>query len=68
MTTLLPELRSVHLREGSDELVVEVEVPAEIDPARISTCLARGVLEIRLPRVPRSHTRLPGFHPDASGV
>jgi HSP20 family molecular chaperone IbpA len=68
MTTLLPELRSVHLREAPGELVVEVEVPVEIDPARISTSLARGVLQIRLPRVQRSPRRLAGFHPDASGV
>jgi hypothetical protein len=68
MTSLLPELSSVHLRERPNELVVEVEVPPEIDLARVSTRLAESVLEIRLPRVRRPSARLPGFHPDASGV
>lgn len=68
MTSLLPQLSSVRLREAPNELVVEVEVPAEIDLGRISTSLARGVLEIRLPRVQRSRARMLGFHPDAGGV
>jgi hypothetical protein len=68
MTSLLPELSSVRLREAPNELVVEVEVPPEIDLARISTRLAESVLEIRLPRVRRPAVRLPGFHPEASGV
>jgi hypothetical protein len=68
MTTLVPQLSSVRLRETSDELVVEVTLPQEIDLARVSTRLAGGVLEIRLPRVRRHDVRLAGFHPDASGV
>ncbi|HXH95833.1 MAG TPA: hypothetical protein VNH40_01365 [Gaiellaceae bacterium] len=68
MTSLLPELSSVRLREDPNELVVEVEMPPEIDLSRISTHLTASVLEIRLPRVRRPAARLPGFHPDASGV
>jgi hypothetical protein len=68
MTSLLPEPSSVRLREDQDELVVEVEMPPEIDLTRISAHLAASVLEIRLPRVRRPAGRLPGFHPDASGV
>jgi HSP20 family molecular chaperone IbpA len=68
MTSLLPELSSVRLREAANELVVAVELPAEVDLSRISTRLAGGVLEIRLPRVRRPRERLLGFHPDASGV
>jgi HSP20 family molecular chaperone IbpA len=67
MTVLLPELGSVHLRETSAELVVEVEVPTGVDLARMSARLVSGVLEIRLPRVPR-HEGIVGFHPEASGV
>jgi hypothetical protein len=43
-------------------------MPPEIDLTRISAHLAASVLEIRLPRVRRPAGRLPGFHPDASGV
>ncbi len=68
MTSLLPELSSVRLREAANELVVAVEVPVGIDLSRISTHLAEGVLEIRLPRVQRPPERLLGFHPNASGV
>jgi len=68
MTTLLPELSSVRLHEALDELVVEVDLPEEVDTTRISTRLAGGVLEIRLPRVHCARERLAGFHPDASGV
>ncbi|MDE3026413.1 MAG: hypothetical protein KGI93_12680 [Acidobacteriota bacterium] len=68
MTVLLPEAGSVHLRETAEELVVEVAVPAELDLTRMSTHLAGGVLEIRLPRVPRRRERISGFNPDAGGV
>ena len=68
MTTMVPKLSSVRLHETPDELVVEVILPEEIDLARVSTRLAGGVLEIRLPRVRRHEVRLVGFHPDASGV
>lgn len=65
MSVLLPGLASVRLRESSEELIVEVDVPDEIDLPRMSVQLAEGRLEIRLPRV--SH-RIAGFHPEASGV
>ncbi len=68
MSVLLPELGSVHLRETEDELVVEVSVPAEVDLSRMSAQLIGGVLEIRLPRVPRRSDRITGFNPEASGV
>jgi HSP20 family molecular chaperone IbpA len=68
MSVLLPELTSVRLRETAEELVVEVEVPEEVDICRLSALLVDGLLEIRLPRVPRRPDRILGFHPDASGV
>jgi HSP20 family molecular chaperone IbpA len=68
MSVALPELASVRVHETPDELVVEVEVPDEVDLSRLSVQRADGVIEIRLPRTPRQHERIPGFHPDASGV
>jgi HSP20 family molecular chaperone IbpA len=68
MSVLLPELASVRLHETSNELVLEVEVPAEIDLASMSAQLAAGRLEIRLPRVTHPHWSIEGFHPEASGV
>lgn len=67
MSVLLPGPRSVRLRETVGELIVEVDVPPGVEPARMSARLARGVLEIRLPRRP-CDARIRGFHPDASGV
>jgi len=68
LSVLLPGLASVRLRETAEELVVDVDVPHEVDLQRMSVELANGVLEIRLPRVPRLSERLAGFHPEASGV
>lgn len=68
MSVLQPGLGSVHLRETSAELVLEVQVPKEVDLGRMSARLVEGVLEIRLPRVPGRFDRIVGFHPDASGV
>ena len=36
MTELLPELSSVHLRETETELVVEVEVPRDLELPRLA--------------------------------
>jgi len=68
MPVLLPELGSVRLHETDRELVVEVEVPLELELARLSARIHDGVLEIRVPRVLDGHRRLAGFHPEASGV
>ena len=68
MTVLLPELGSVRLHETDCELVVEVDVPAEVDLARLTARISGGVLEIRLPRTVQPRERLAGFHPEASGV
>jgi len=61
---MLPGLSSVRLRETTEELVVEIDIPDEIDLARVSVERSDGTLEIRLPRI----ARLVGFHPEASGV
>jgi hypothetical protein len=67
MTTLLPELRSVRLRETEDVLVVEVAVPPEVDLPQLAARLHDGLLTITLPRA--VHARhLDGFHPDATPV
>ena len=68
MTVLLPELGSVRLRATDCELVVEVDVPEEVDLPRLTARISAGVLEIRLPRVERPRERLVGFNPEASGV
>ncbi|HUJ93025.1 MAG TPA: Hsp20/alpha crystallin family protein [Gaiellaceae bacterium] len=67
MTAMLPELSSVRLEETERELVVRVEVPPDVDLSRVAARLADGALEITLPRVRRPR-RIPGFHPDATGV
>jgi magnesium-transporting ATPase (P-type) len=67
MTAMLPELASVHLRETERELVIEVEMPPEVDLSRVVARLVDGVLEITLPRTERAQ-HIPGFHPDACGV
>ena len=64
---MLPELASVHIRETERELVIEVEMPPEVDLARVAARLVDGVLEITLPRVAQPQ-HIPGFHPDAAGV
>ncbi|MGZ4334868.1 MAG: Hsp20 family protein [Gaiellaceae bacterium] len=67
MTALLPELRSVRLRETEDELVLEVAVPPEMDMPQLAARLHDGVLTITLPRCePVEH--LDGFHPDATPI
>ncbi|HVM56072.1 MAG TPA: Hsp20/alpha crystallin family protein [Gaiellaceae bacterium] len=67
MTAMLPELASVHLRETQRELVIEVEMPPEVDLSRVAARLVDGVLEITLPRAARTQ-HIPGFHPEAEGV
>ena len=67
MTALLPVLRSVHLRETEDELVVEVAVPPEMEMPQLAARLHDGVLTITLPRSGHpGHLHL--FHPDATPV
>jgi hypothetical protein len=67
MTALLPELRSVRLRETEDELVVEVAVPPELAMPQLAARLEDGVLTITLPRSGHApHLQL--FHPDATPV
>jgi HSP20 family molecular chaperone IbpA len=68
MTAVLPELSSVHLAETERELVVRVAMPPEVDLARVAARLVDGTLEITLPRASRASGRIPGFHPDVSGV
>ena len=68
MSALLSDLGSVHVRETAEELVVEVAVPAGGDLAPMSARRVAGVLEIRVPRPPRRHHRVDGFHPEATGV
>jgi len=62
----LPELRSVRLRETDRELVVEVDVPPEVELPRLAAHLSNGVLTISLPRS-QAHG-VDGFHPDATPV
>lgn len=64
MTALLPELAGVRLRETERELVIEVEVPREVDVGRLSARVHDGTLTITLPRV----RRIVGFNPEASAV
>lgn len=64
MTALLPELGSVRLRETEGELVIEVDVPEEVDVGRLSARVVDGVLTISLPRV----HHIVGFNPDAEAV
>jgi Hsp20/alpha crystallin family len=67
MSTLLPALRSVRLRETDDELVVEVAVPPDLEMPQLAARLEDGVLTITLPRSGHAqHLQL--FHPDATPV
>ncbi len=50
VAALLPELSSVRLRETDRELVVEVDVPPEVDLQQLAAQLRDGVLTISLPR------------------
>jgi hypothetical protein len=68
MIELLPELSSVHLHETETELVLEVEVPPDLDLPRLSAELRDGVLTITVPRGPHRSRHIAGFHPEATGV
>jgi len=68
MTTMLPELASVHLRETERELVVRVDMPPKVDLSGVAARLVDDVLEITLPRVARQCHHIAGFHPEASGI
>jgi len=68
MTELLPELSSVHLHETETQLVVEVEVPRDLELPSLAAELRDGVLTITLPRAPQHSSHIEGFHPEASGV
>jgi HSP20 family molecular chaperone IbpA len=56
VTALLPEARSVRLRETDRELVVEVEVPPGTELPDLTAHLRDGVLTISLPRSPERAT------------
>ena len=56
MSVLLPELSSVRLRETESELIVEVEVPEDVELAQLATRLHDGLLTISVPRTsPEPH-------------
>lgn len=50
VTASLPELSSVRLRETESELVVEVDVPADVALPQLAARLRDGVLTITVPR------------------
>jgi Hsp20/alpha crystallin family len=50
VSTLLPELSSVRLRETETTLVVEVDVPPEVALPQLVAGLRDGVLTITVPR------------------
>jgi hypothetical protein len=50
VSTLLPELSSVRLRETETALVVEVDVPADVALPQLAAGLRDGVLTITVPR------------------
>jgi len=68
MIELLPELASVHLHETETELMVEVEVPPDLDLPRLSAELRDGVLTITVPRGPKEPQHIVGFHPEVTGA
>jgi len=53
---LLPELSSVRLRETESELVVEVDVPADVELPQLAALLRDGVLTITVPRTQPART------------
>jgi len=57
VTVLLPELSSVRLRETESELVVEVELPAEVELPHLAARLHEGVLTITVPRTQAEQER-----------
>jgi HSP20 family molecular chaperone IbpA len=68
MTTMLPELASIHLRETERELVVRVDMPPKVDLSGVAARLVDGALEITVPRVARQCHHIAGFHPEVPGV
>ena len=68
MTTMLPELASIHLRETERELVVRVDMPPKVDLSGVAARLVDGALEITVPRVARQRRHVAGFHPEVPGV
>jgi len=50
VTVLLPELASVRLRTTESELVLEVELPAEVELPQVAARLRDGLLTITVPR------------------
>ncbi|HXR11084.1 MAG TPA: Hsp20 family protein [Gaiellaceae bacterium] len=56
MIALLPELSSVRLRETESELVVEVDVPADVELPQLAALLRDGVLTITVPRTQPART------------
>jgi HSP20 family molecular chaperone IbpA len=68
MGEMQSDLARVHVRETEAELVVEVEVPLEVELSRLDVSLREGVLTITLPRRAQRSGHIPGFHPEASGV
>jgi HSP20 family molecular chaperone IbpA len=59
--------QQVRAHETGAGLVIEVDVPPEVDPASVEVTLDKGVLTVTVPYA-RRHGHIPGFHPDASGV
>jgi HSP20 family molecular chaperone IbpA len=51
VTALLPELSSVRLRETESTLVVEVDVPEDVDLPQLSAWIHDGILTITVPRI-----------------
>jgi len=56
VVALLPELASVRLRETESELVVEVDVPADVELPQLAALLRDGVLTITVPRTQPART------------
>ena len=59
VTALQPELRSVRLHETERELVVEVDVPPEMELPQLAARLRDGVLTISVPRAGSSGASAP---------
>jgi len=59
VTALQPELRSVRLRETERELVVEVDVPPDMELPQLAARLRDGVLTISMPRAGSSGASAP---------
>ena len=61
------DLATMHVHETDAELVIEVEVPPDVELPRLGMSVRGGVLTIRLPRARRTGVG-PRVNPDASGV